>query len=165
MRTLPAIATCFTVLLLTGCGEPEPEKPYDPYAISDEKRAANIAAHNAEQAKFAALDYPECEQVWKDGRLTSCGTRRFLFSMEYCAKERGSGYRLDPLSAGDSWISRAGRANMQPFEERAKRMKEGDVIWEGIAYAEGDGTDSIKIVSCQMSKENLQVQGISTSLR
>lgn len=54
---------------------------------------------------------------------------------------------------------------MQPFEERAKRLKEGNVIWEGIAYAEGDGTDSIKIVSCQMNKENLQVQGISTAFR
>ncbi len=165
METLPALATCVTLLLLTSCGDSESEKPYDPYAISDEERAVNIAAHNAEQAKFAALDYPECEQVWKDGRLTGCGTRRFVFSMEYCDKERGSGYRLDPLSAGDSWISRAGSANVQPFEERAKRMEEGDVIWEGIAYAEGNGTNGIKIVSCQMNNETLRVQSISTQSR
>lgn len=158
-------AMLFTMSVLAGCGASEPAEPYDPFAISDEERAANIAAHKAEQAKFAALDYPECEQIWKGGKLTSCGTRRFVFSMEYCDREGGSDYRLDPLSAGDGWINRAGRANMEPFEERAMRMEEGNVIWEGIAYAEGNGTNSIKIVSCQMDKKNLQVQGISTSFR
>lgn len=165
MKNQPATVSCFILLLLTGCGESESERPYDPFAISDEERAANVAKHKAEQAKFAALDYPACEQIWEDGRLSKCGTRRFMFSMDFCDKERGSGYRLDPLSASDSWINRAGRANIKPFEERAKSLKEGDVIWEGIAYAEGGGTDGIRIVSCQMNKENLQVQGISTSFR
>lgn len=165
MRILPVIATFLSLLLISGCNDAEPEIPYDPYEISDEERAANIAAYNAEQARFAALNYPDCDQIWKDGQITGCGIRRFVFSMQYCDKEGGSGYRLDPLSAGDGWISRAGRANMLPFEERAERLEEGSLILEGIAYAEGDGTNRIKIVVCRIDNETLQVEDISTSFR
>lgn len=164
MNNIAVVLTVISCFSLVGCGEAEPEEPLV-FEQSPEEIARSKAAFEEEQAEYAAIEYPECGAIWQDGKLSECGRKRLQLSLDFCDEEHGSGFRLDPSSAGDSWIARAGRGTMQTVEERAQRISEGDYISEGISYAEGDGTNSIKIVRCLMDESSLRVTNVYSTFK
>ncbi|MXP15811.1 hypothetical protein GRI44_13740 [Altererythrobacter confluentis] len=163
MRIISTIIITSLVAILTACGEDQPEEPYV-YRESPQEMARNKAAYEKEQAVFAAIEYGDCGEIWRDSKLTTCGKERLKVSLDYCAKKLGSGSRLSLLSAGDSWIDRAGRSTMQTIDERAERITENDYISEGIAFASGNGTNSIEIVRCSMNRD-IRVQRIDSDFK
>ena len=64
--------------------------------------------------------------------------------------------------AGDSWQLRAGRNAIRSIDDRVKYMSP-DVTspyYEGFAYALGNGTDSIRQVTCVINSK-LRLESVS----
>lgn len=148
-------------IALTSCGEEPKVSRSELLELSAEQKARNKAEFEKEKAELASIDYNDCPAVWRDGRVSVCGKERLRISLEYCAKRYGAGYRLDPLSAGDSWIMRAGRRTMQTFDERADQIREGEYLSEPISFASGNNTNAILIVDCDLDSD-LRVRRVAT---
>ena len=160
------ILTLSLAALVTACGSDEPQEPFEPSGPSPEEVAANKAAQAKEQAELAAIEYPVCDNVWSGENLSACGKETFVAALQSCAQKYGEGYRLDALSAGDSWIMRAGASSMLPFDERAASLERTDngATYQSISYALGDGTDDILMVTCTLD-EDVQLSGGWSSRR
>lgn len=144
-------------LALQSCGGGEPT-PREPDALDE---AFDII--NAEdEREIPPASYPECDNVWNGQKLSPCGVKRLEVALDACDAKVTVGVRLDPLSAGDSWIARAGRESMESVGERANRITKSGVIHEEISYALANGTPMIKAISCELSQEIKLVRTVSS---
>ena len=144
-------------LALQSCGGSEPA-PREPDAFDE---AFDIISAEDER-EIPPVSYPECDNVWNGQKLSPCGVKRLEVALDACAAKVTVGFRLDPLSAGDSWIERAGRESMETVEERAKRITKSGIKHEEISYALGNGTRMIKAISCHLSQEMKLVRTVSS---
>jgi hypothetical protein len=145
------IAVCLTTLAaslcLQACSEPETPREPDEW----DKAFDIIRAEN--ERSIPAVTYPKCDKVWKGEKLSDCGKKRLEVALDACASKVTVGVRLDPLSAGDSWIGRAGRQSMESVDERAERLRRDGLKIEEISYALANGTRLIKVIRCHLNPE------------
>ena len=134
--------------------------------VTDEEADAAWAFVNREtKAQEDALrgiesvQYAPCEIPWSNGLPTACGAKLFSDGMAECtaraARWTGGMARLDAY-AGNSWIMRAGSANVRSNEERVQHLTTPDDL-QTIAMVGGESR-AIRPFVCDF--RNLKLRGI-----
>lgn len=141
--------------LLASCDGPSvpPPTPEEDSTVA----AAEAAAQQEMAAKLATIAYPACDTVWKGDKLSACGRRVMETSLTNCqslgAEQLGGSPSLLDEYAGDSWIERAGgKYAVASIDERVDKTRRGALLLETFAYALGNGTDTIRTVTCRMDE-------------
>lgn len=151
MRLLTAV---LLLLSLCACGSNADDEPISPPEDSAEV-AARKAAYQREQARLAAVKYPECKKVWDGEKLSACGAEVLRVALQACqSMSGGSGAAWIDEYTGDSWQIRAGSAAVS-IADRDERMRRahGPPYMETFAYALGNGSTDVGRVLCELSPE------------